>query len=470
MPGNQANSTKVGADGASDKDPVEEAYRERKRARQAHDEHTDRTVAAMEEKLERWYDALLELQRKAGHHAGALGLFYDPEKDALFRTVALEPMAAPHRRWLEESRVQWVEPDGRVFHLSDDDSFEQEAPPEPQPNGERGSDPPERRTAVGAPASGEGADAPKGPARFFLLGHRPTADAPLDGAAVSAVPGWVEEKPYAGKETPYRDWIGWVVAVLAGMFVGYGVGMLSGVLGNALGLEKLYYTLGCMLIGVGLVTGMKAAVGTIWYTLGRRNAKSLSGGSWWSTVSALLITLAMIVAEVALGAAAFQTYLSRRVWTLPGAVAQHEVPWIVLILVALCVTMPLLVMEAYSKYAAGNFSLTLDEKNEAHREAVLEQKRRAWEEQRQRAEEERRRREQDELLRIDREQQEYEERLSEARERAKEDEELRRRLEKDPDFQAFQKYRTEIASVRLRIKKLEKQIVAYKISRGFQRP
>jgi hypothetical protein len=279
-----------------------------------------------------------------------------------------------------------------------------------------------------------------------------------------------KEEPHPRKEVPYPEWVGWVVACFAGAFVGYGVGMMSGVLGTALGAARLWYSIVCVLVGIGLVTGLKASVGTIWYTLGRRSARLPEGGPWWTIAVATVLTVTLIAAEVALGAVAFQTYLSRSTFSLPGAAADHAIPAIVLVLIALCVTMPLLILEAFSKYAMGRSSLSLEEETAARKQAEQERKQRLFEERARKAEEERLKQAQEEQRRRDREYQEYLEKHRKAQETWEKDQEKLLKYETLPDYQAFLKYLSEVLILRQRIHELKREITNYRISRGYGRP
>ena len=206
--------------------------------RRRYREETERLLAEKERDLQEIKTKLRAEQLKAAEAAGRLGLLYDPKIDWLVRPVLLEPMTSSYvqERLGDEpldERPEWIAEDGSVHYL--------------KPGGDD--------------ADADEADSKAGPARADSDGHR------LEDEAVD-----LQEEPYEPYAVPYPDWIGWLIAVFAGAFVGYGVGLLSGVLGSAVGSTRTVMTFVVLLVGIALVAGMKVAIGTMWFTVGRQTA------------------------------------------------------------------------------------------------------------------------------------------------------------------------------------------------------
>ena len=440
--------------------------------------------------LDTLHDQHRKLMNDAAVYAGALGLVYDPERNIPQHYVVYGPQPAKPME-LSPGIAEAIAAQPYLWLSDERQDLEKAAPEEP---GAAASAAPE------AVAADQGdTDRPGG------LSQDPSSGSTLevDGRAVAEalekagpstppapepqLPDILQSPPRVSERVlPYWEYVSWPLVLGAGLFIGVGIGKLTG-------LEAQMGEHGVAVFGVlglMLLAGVKLLLGTAWYPHGRQVA--LRGKSAWTLTVALLMTLVFIGAEASLGTVALRQYI------LNTMISSSEMlPVSLLFFVALCISAPVLLCEGVLQYWRGHASIGEDERLRAAQERLLEERvrlaREREEAERKRLEEEERRRQEEHELRMqllrereERERRLREESLSQEAEQARAQmEEERRRLEdalrslqedreklegyrNRPDFQALMTTISQISACRLEIQRVQKEAAHYAKARGYE--
>ncbi|MCB0825683.1 MAG: hypothetical protein KDC26_05800 [Armatimonadetes bacterium] len=239
----------------------------------------------------------------------------------------------------------------------------------------------------------------------------------------------------------------WYLAILPGLFVGYGLTSLTGL--NATR-NPVEFAVG-FLIGIAVLLGMKLLLYHLWHLAGRSKARSEATGLPITLASVLSGVLVM--AEVFLGATALVQFSHRVAFD-----ASQEMQFAVAFFVALAISAPIVLISAVKGWKDGSQELTEDDSHELqrkydedHHRALIEHVESKyaiqlsdWEKDRLRHESER-------------------EKMLQAYDQQKSDLESYRKL---PDYQALMKYIGRIDTINLLLEETESIKTRDSISRG----
>jgi len=432
-----------------------------------------------------------KLMDAASEFAGNLGLVYDPERNSLQHFVIYDPQPAKPME-VSPGIAEAIAAAQPYVWLSDERQDLEKAAPE-EPGAAAPAAPEAVAAGLGDTDRPDGLSQNPSSGRTLEVDGRAVADA-LEQVEPSAHPAPVRQLPdplqspprVSERVLPYWEYVSWPLVLGAGLFIGVGIGKLTG-------LEAQMGHYGAAIfgaLGLMLLAGVKLLLGTVWYPHGRQVA--LRGKSAWTLTVALLMTMVFVGAEASLGTVALRQYI------LNTMISSSEMlPVSLLFFVALCISAPVLLCEGVLQYWRGHASIGEDERLRASQERLLEEKirlaREREEAERKRIEEEERRRQEEHELQMqllrereERERRRSEECLAQEAEQARAQvEEERRRLEEAlrhlqedreklegyrnrPDFQALMTTISQISACRFDIQRVQKEAAHYAKARGYE--
>lgn len=295
----------------------------------------------------------------------------------------------------------------------------------------------------------------------------PTVPEPLKPVETTLPVGKDDTKPLASKpKSPLflvaGDTVLWLFTLVIGAFVGLGLATIAGLTWRS---DSVILTF-AVLLGIGVVGGLKMMVATLWRNLG--HTKSLEQPTAWPLVTALSLTALGCLLDAYLGSVAIHTYILDRAFN-----AKDVAPVMAFFPLALAITTPILLASAALAYMKGKRELTDEE--------IANQIRRDRD---RKAENERQTRLEIQQARHERYQDALESKLKadhDAANRARADHheavqslEADRRaqwesLKANPEFKCLQGLIGQIEVLNVEIEEAEKQLTGYRISRGYEK-